>query len=69
MSWHSGLDGKQFSKIHHILLDKDPQLPTVDGPCGTVEFVQIVGVCKEELEAVQKWNGFGVLNILKKFPE
>ncbi|XP_065226714.1 suppressor of fused homolog [Planococcus citri] len=69
VSWHSGLDGKPHSKIHHILLDKDPQLPTVDGPCGTVEFVQIVGICKEELEAAQKWNGFGVLNILKKFPK
>lgn len=69
VSWHCGLDGREFSKIHHILLDNDPQLSTIDSPCGTVEFIQIVGIFKEELEAAQKWNGLGVLNILKKSPK
>lgn len=69
VSWHCGLDGREFSKIHHILLDKDPRLSTINSPCGTVEFIQIVGIFKEELDAAQKWNGLGVLNIFKKSPK
>ncbi|XKL59800.1 hypothetical protein PGB90_000816 [Kerria lacca] len=69
VSWHCGLDGSERSKIRHILLDKDPQLSRIETPCGFVEFVQIIGVCKDELKAAQKWNGLGILNILKKLPE
>lgn len=65
VSWHCGLDGKESTKIHHILLDRDPQLPSIETAGGIVDFVQIVGVFLEELEAAQRWNGMGVLNILK----
>lgn len=69
MSWHCGLDGKKSSKIHHLLLDRDPQLASVENVSGIVDFVQIVGVFLEELEAAQRWNGMGVLNILKTLPK
>ncbi len=68
VSWHSGLDGLKTSKIRHILLDKDPQLQRVDTAFGHVEFIQIVGITKSELKAAQKWNGLGILNILKRSP-
>ncbi|XP_014256562.1 suppressor of fused homolog [Cimex lectularius] len=67
ISWHQALDGSE-SLLQHMLLAVDPQLDTVNTPCGTVDFIQVVGVCKEELKAAQKWNGLGVLDILKNIP-
>ncbi|KAF6199083.1 hypothetical protein GE061_007108 [Apolygus lucorum] len=67
VSWHAALDGSE-SIIQHMLLTSDAQLQTISTPCGTVDFVQVVGVCKEELQAVQRWKGVGVLNILKNIP-
>lgn len=51
-----------------MLMAEDPQLRVTSTPFGPVNFVQIVGVCKEELLAAQRWNGPGVLDILKKLP-
>ena len=31
-------------------------------------FVQIVGVCAEEIKAAQHWNGAGVIDLLKTIP-
>ncbi|RZF42485.1 hypothetical protein LSTR_LSTR004404 [Laodelphax striatellus] len=45
---------------------RDPQLAMTATPFGIVHFVQIVGVCKEELLAAQRWNGPGVLDILRR---
>ncbi|KAL1122639.1 hypothetical protein AAG570_002966 [Ranatra chinensis] len=68
VSWHSALDGSGESLIQHMLMTVDPQLETAQTPCGSVTFIQVVGVCKEELQAAQKWNGLGVLDILKTIP-
>lgn len=65
MSWHYGLDGGE-GRIKHMLMGEDPQLQVSVTPHGSVRFVQIVGVCVEELQAVQRWNGIGVLQILKR---
>jgi len=51
-----------------MLMTADPQLGTVHTPFGSVNFVQIVGICREELQAAQHWNGPGVLEILKRLP-
>ncbi|BET01569.1 suppressor of fused [Nesidiocoris tenuis] len=67
VSWHAALDGSE-SQIQHMLLTTDVQLQTVRTPVGTVDFVQVVGVFREELQAAQRWNGSGVLNILKNIP-
>lgn len=40
----------------------DPELPAIDTPNGQVEFIQIVGITGDELEAMQTWNTMGVLN-------
>jgi len=40
----------------------DPELPAIDTPNGQVEFIQMVGITGDELEAMQTWNTMGVLN-------
>ena len=49
-----------------MLMTEDPQLRTAQTPYGSVNFVQIVGICTEELQAAQHWNGSGVLEILRR---
>lgn len=68
IKWDAPLDGLNESRIQHILLVNDPQLPNFSSPCGTVEFIQVVGICEEERKAVQKWNVYGVSELLRKYP-
>ncbi|XP_045475827.1 suppressor of fused homolog [Harmonia axyridis] len=67
VSWHCALDNSE-SRIQHMLMTTDPQLKSTRTPFGTVDFIQIVGVCTEELKAAQQWNGMGVLEMLKQHP-
>ncbi|GAA0133926.1 hypothetical protein YSY43_07660 [Paenibacillus sp. YSY-4.3] len=39
----------------------DPELPPMDTPNGQVEFIQMVGITRDELEAMQTWNTLGLL--------
>ncbi|KAL1460959.1 hypothetical protein WDU94_012893 [Cyamophila willieti] len=64
-SWHYALDNSE-SMIRHMLMVEDPQLSATQTPFGVVNFVQIVGVCAEEVKAAQQWSVPGVLNILKR---
>ncbi|XP_062852087.1 suppressor of fused homolog isoform X3 [Trichomycterus rosablanca] len=64
ISWHSPLDNSE-SRIQHMLLTEDPQMQPVQTPFGHVNFLQIVGVCTEELQAAQQWNGQGILDLLR----
>ncbi|XP_076830234.1 suppressor of fused homolog isoform X2 [Brachyhypopomus gauderio] len=65
ISWHSPLDSSE-SRIQHMLLTEDAQMQPVHTPFGLVTFLQIVGVCTEELQAAQQWNGQGVLDLLRE---
>ena len=65
VSYHVPLDGGE-SRLQHILLASDPGLGQVSTPLGPVQFVQIVGITPEELEAVQHWNGAGMVDIMKR---
>ncbi|XP_078499782.1 suppressor of fused homolog isoform X2 [Lissotriton helveticus] len=67
VSWHSPLDNSE-SRIQHMLLTEDPQMQPVRTPFGMVSFLQIVGVCTEELHAAQQWNGQGILELLRTVP-
>ncbi|WNQ10986.1 suppressor of fused domain protein [Paenibacillus aurantius] len=40
---------------------EDPELPGIDTPNGRVDFLQMVGMTGDELEAMQAWNTRGVL--------
>ncbi|GFV67652.1 suppressor of fused homolog [Trichonephila clavipes] len=64
VSWHCPLDNSE-SRIQHMLMCDDPQLGTVPTPFGSVIFIQIVGVCAEELQAAQGWNGPGIIELMK----
>ncbi len=45
----------------------DPELPSIDTPNGKVEFIQIVGITADELEAMQIWNTLGILHVCKNY--
>ncbi|KAJ6630518.1 Suppressor of fused like [Pseudolycoriella hygida] len=65
--WRKSLDSST-SNIQHMLIANDPQLMRTKTPFGWVDFCQIVGVTEEELDQASRWNGKGVLNLLKKDP-
>ncbi|XP_072026713.1 suppressor of fused homolog [Amphiura filiformis] len=67
VSWHSPLDNSE-SRIQHMLMADDPQLLPITTPFGFVSFIQIIGVCSEELKAAQQWNGPSVLELMKTVP-
>lgn len=68
VSWHCPLDNSNESRIQHMLMATDPQLKVTHTPFGTVDFVQIVGICAEELKAAQQWNGAGILDMITRIP-
>ncbi|KAJ8980094.1 hypothetical protein NQ317_008555 [Molorchus minor] len=67
VSWHCALDNSE-SRIQHMLMTTDLQLKTAHTPFGSVDFIQIVGICAEELKAAQQWNGAGILNMITRIP-
>ncbi|RWS03691.1 suppressor of fused-like protein [Dinothrombium tinctorium] len=67
VSWHCSLDNSE-SRIQHMLMTEDPQLGTAMTPFGSVTFIQIVGVCAEELKAAQQWNGPSIIDLMKSVP-
>ncbi|MBN3527243.1 suppressor of fused domain protein [Paenibacillus apiarius] len=40
----------------------DPELAAIDTPNGRVQFLQMIGITGDELEAMQTWNTLGVLS-------
>ncbi|RWS31318.1 Suppressor of fused-like protein [Leptotrombidium deliense] len=64
VSWHCSLDNSE-SRIQHMLMMEDPQFGTAITPFGSVTFIQIVGVCLEELKAAQQWNGPAIIDLMK----
>lgn len=64
VSWHCPLDNSE-SRIQHMLMTEDPHLGTALTPFGSVTFIQIVGVCLEELQSAQQWNGLGIIDLMK----
>ncbi|GBP36432.1 Suppressor of fused homolog [Eumeta japonica] len=66
VSWHAALDGGASvgsgrSRIRHLLIAEDPQLPTVHTPLGTM-----VGCTGRELRAAQRGSGTDVLEHMTK---
>lgn len=67
MSWHCALDNSE-SRMQHMLMTADCQLKSTLTPFGNVDFIQIVGICSEELKAAQQWNGAGILDMIGRLP-
>lgn len=51
------------TKIVGIAFTLDPQLGQITTPNGSVEFLQVVGVTDDELEAIQHWNARSFLEL------
>ncbi|MEH6945013.1 suppressor of fused domain protein [Bacillus sp. JJ722] len=45
----------------------NPELTTIDTPNGQVQFLQMVGITGDELEAMQVWNTLGVLSTCQQY--
>ncbi|WP_238650393.1 suppressor of fused domain protein [Paenibacillus piscarius] len=44
------------TQLTALAFTDDPELPAIDTPNGRVEFLQMVGITAEELEAMMTWN-------------
>jgi hypothetical protein len=53
------------TRIHAVSFCHDPQLPPIDTPNGRVEFLQVVGLTMDELEAISSWNAAAFLDLRK----
>jgi len=50
------------TKLKALSFIEDPELSAIETPNGRVEFLQMVGITVDELEAMQTWNTLGVLS-------
>jgi suppressor of fused len=44
------------TQLTALAFTDDPELPAIDTPNGRVEFLQMVGITADELEAMMSWN-------------
>lgn len=49
------------TQLTALAFAEDPELRAIDTPNGKVEFIQMVGITNDELEAMQTWNTLGLL--------
>lgn len=47
-----------------IAFVEDPELPAIDTPHGRVEFLQIVGLTEDELQALKRWSSSQALEAM-----
>jgi hypothetical protein len=52
--------------IHAVSFAHDPQLPPMATPNGRVEFLQIVGLTMDELDAITSWNAAAFLELRRR---
>ena len=53
------------TRLCHLAFMADPQLPARDTSNGRLQFLQLVGLTDEEMEAVKRWSTHGVLQALQ----
>ena len=51
VSWHAPLDNG-VSRLQHMLMTDDPQLPPLSTDFGTINFVQVTNFCSKEFVCV-----------------
>jgi len=52
------------TEIHSIAFALDPELGVHETPFGTVEFLQMVGITRDEAKAIKSWSSTGILELL-----
>jgi len=53
------------TRLCHLAFIADPQLPARDTANGHLQFLQLVGLTDEEMEAIRRWSTRGVLQALQ----
>lgn len=53
--------------IHAVSFTLDPLLPPISTPNGEVQFLQVVGMTMDELDAITSWNASSFLTLRKNF--
>jgi len=64
ITWAEPL-GAEHSILKHLIVAEDVQLEPVCSPLGQLRFLQVFCVTEDELKAVQRWNGPGVIRLLR----
>jgi len=54
------------TEIHSVAFALDPELGEIQTPFGKVEFLQMVGITRDEARAIKKWSSTGMLELLAK---
>lgn len=54
------------TKIAAVCFVTDPDLPVVETPHGRVEFIQIVGITRDELMAAKAWQKSSFIGVLSR---
>ncbi|XP_023345892.1 suppressor of fused homolog [Eurytemora carolleeae] len=67
ITWSEPL-GTSQSILKHLIVAEDPQLEVINTALGQLRFLQIFCVTEDELKAVQRWNGPGVISLLRNSP-
>lgn len=49
-----------------LLFLRDPQLPPIDTPHGSVEFLQVIGITADEYAACRAWNSEGFAQVMRQ---
>ena len=52
-----------------MIIVEDPQILNLDTPHGTVQFLQVVGVLKEEFHYVRSWTAGAIVEQLMQQPQ
>jgi len=60
---HGPIEVGSSTLIHAVSFAPDPQLPPIATPNGRVEFLQVVGLTMDELEAISSWNASAFLEL------
>jgi hypothetical protein len=60
---HGPIEEGSSTLIHAVSFALDPQLPAISTPNGRDEFLQIVGLTMDELEAISSWNAEAFLEL------
>lgn len=66
MPLNGSIEKDSSTLIHAVSFYLDPQLPPIQTPNGRVEFLQIVGLTMEELDAIQAWDAAAFLRLRSK---
>lgn len=61
---------ERATKIAAVCFVADPDLPVIETPHGRVEFIQIVGITRDELMAAKAWQKRALIEVLsRRFPK